>query len=193
MWQVEQISSVNEEIAVVVSSLPVEIRALIKEPLRMKRRALAVQSEQDTPWMLLPLIICESISSDFRKAIPLAATIQFLMAAGDVFDDIEDDDSPQSLCAKYGSAVATNVGTTLPVLGEKAIARLRERDINEKTIVHIFDAINSYYINACIGQHMDLSFNKKKDVSEDTYLKIATLKSASQIECACYTGALLAT
>jgi geranylgeranyl pyrophosphate synthase len=97
-----------------------------------------------------------------RKSVAGSCLLQFFMAAGDVFVDIEDNDSPQSLSAKYGSAVATNVATTLLVLGEKSIARLKEKNVDANTIVRILDATNSYYIDACTGQHMDLSFNRIK-------------------------------
>ncbi|GAI34463.1 unnamed protein product, partial [marine sediment metagenome] len=49
------------------------------------------------------------------------------------------------------------------------------------------------YTTACAGQHLDLSLTSETTVSEDTYLRVASMKSASTIECACHIGALLAT
>jgi geranylgeranyl pyrophosphate synthase len=54
------------------------------------------------------------------------------------------------------------------------------------------DAVNSYYTTACAGQHLDLSLTPEEAVSEDVYLKVTAMKSASAVECACYVGALLA-
>jgi geranylgeranyl pyrophosphate synthase len=193
MWQGKQRQLLKEETSFVVSLLPDELHGFVREPLNISRRALACATEQETPWVLLPLIVCESISGSFEKALPLGASLQFFMAAGDVFDDIEDNDNPNSLNTTYGSAIATNIATTLLILAEKAITRLKDKDIEDKNIVRILDTVNSYYINACTGQHMDLSLNNDRSLSEDNYLKILSLKSASQIECACYTGALLAT
>jgi geranylgeranyl pyrophosphate synthase len=154
---------------------------------------LSPVAEPETPWVLLPLIFCDSIGGNCEKALPLCAALQFFMAAGDVFDDVEDSDTPLSLSSKYGTAITNNVATTLLVLGEKAIVRLKENKINDSEIVRILDIINSYYLKACTGQHLDLSHCNKLDISEKDYLDILSLKSASQIECACYTGALLAT
>jgi geranylgeranyl diphosphate synthase, type I len=193
MYYLERMRLLAEEVELLFASLPEEVRLLLKEPLSVKRRALAIPSENDSPWVILPLIVCEAICGNFEKALPLGASIQFFMAAGDVFDDIEDNDSPDSLCARYGIAIANNVATTLLVLGEKAIAHLKDKNVNETTIVRILDVFNAYYLNACAGQHLDLSVNKEENISEDAYLKILELKSASQVECACYTGALLAT
>jgi geranylgeranyl pyrophosphate synthase len=182
-----------DEIIDIVSSLPEELCGFVKEPLMVSRRGLAVACEHEPHWSLLPLIVCESIGGSTDKALPLCASLQFFMAAGDVFDDIEDNDTPLSLSSRYGSAITNNIATTLLVLGEKAIARLKSRGVDDRIIVRILDIVNSYYLTACKGQHMDLSHGSAIELSENEYLDILSMKSASQIECACYTGALLAT
>jgi geranylgeranyl pyrophosphate synthase len=115
------------------------------------------------------------------------------MAAGDVFDDIEDADSLESLSARYGSAVATHVATPLLILAERAITRLEARGVDSGVIVHVMDVVNSFYTNACAGQHLDLSLTLESAPSEDMYLQVIEMKSASQVECACQIGAVLAT
>ncbi len=183
----------RKEVEECIFLLSDEIRNYVIEPLQSCGRIFSVEIEKQRPWAILPILVFESISGSSEKALPLAASIQFFMAAGDVFDDIEDNDSPLSLCAKYGTAVTNNIATTLLVLGEKAIARLKDRNVDEQIIVHILDSINSYYLIACTGQHLDLLYENKRNISEDEYLNIINLKSASQIECSCYTAALLAT
>jgi geranylgeranyl pyrophosphate synthase len=181
------------EIVDIVSSLPEELCGLIKEPLTIGRRGLAAPNEHEPPWVLLPIICCESVGGSPEKALPLCVSLQFFMAAGDVFDDIEDNDSPLALSSRYGTAVANNIATTLLVLGEKAIARLQDKGGDNSVIVRILDTVNSYYLTACEGQHMDLAHGNEINISENDYLNILSMKSASQIECSCYTGALLAT
>lgn len=195
MWQKEQADLLSEEIESLLIPLS-EIAGfhhLVKEPLTKARRGLAVDIAQDHPWPLLPLIVCEAICGDYKRAVPAAAALQLLMAAGDVFDDIEDADSSESLSSKFGTALATNTATTLLILSEKALARLKKVDVEDNIIVRVIDTLNSYYTTACAGQYLDISLNSEKFVSEDSYLKITEKKSASQIECACYIGALLAT
>jgi len=193
MQQIEHVNLLKEEIEISFSILPEELGGFVREPLTVSRRGLAVPNEHEPPWILLPLIACESIDGSPEKALPLCASLQFFMAAGDVFDDVEDNDAPLSLSSKYGTAITNNVATTLLVLGEKAIARLKEKKVKDSKIVRILDIINSYYLKACTGQHLDLLHGNKLDISEKNYLNILSLKSASQIECACYTGAFLAT
>lgn len=183
----------RNEINRYISLLPADYRCYVSEPLKVSRRGLSVVTKHETPWVLLPLIVCESIGGTCEKALPLCASLQFFMAAGDVFDDVEDNDAPLSLSSRYGMAITNNIATTLLVLGEKAIAGLKEKEVNDAKVVRILDTINHYYLKACTGQHLDLSQGNKLDISENEYLDILSLKSASQIECSCYTGALLAT
>ncbi len=194
MWQERQAQILRDEIEAVLAPL-FDIAGfydLVKEPLTKARRGLSSNTAHSPPWPLLPLIVCEAISGHYERALPAAAALQLLTAAAEVFDDIEDADSSESLSAKYGSAVATNVATTLLILAEKAITRLKERGIEGGVIVRIMDVVNSYYTTACAGQHLDLSLNSEMSVSEDMYFRVTDMKSASQVECACHIGALLA-
>jgi geranylgeranyl pyrophosphate synthase len=166
----KQAELLREEIETVLSALPDMggLRCLVREPLIEMRRGLALGTASDRPWPLLPLVVCEAISGQFESSLPVATALQFLIAACDVFDDVEDADSPDSLSSRYGAAVATNVATALLFLGEKAIMRLEKWDIDAELIVRITDAANSFYIIACAGQHMDLSQTSGKLITEVT-------------------------
>jgi octaprenyl-diphosphate synthase len=194
MWQEQQAELLKNEIEALLTPLSEidGLHDLIREPLTTARRGLAVDITHDRPWPLLPLIVCEAIFGHFEHAVPAAAALQFLMAAGDVFDDIEDADSSESLPARYGTAIATNVATTLLILAERTIIRLKIKSVEDSMIVRVCDTINSYYTTACAGQHLDLSCKLEGVTSEEAYLRIIGMKSASQVECACKVGALLA-
>lgn len=195
MWHEKQDELLRDEIEAVLAYVPDANRLydLVRESLAKTGRGLAAKTAYDTPWPLLPLIVCEAISGDYGHALPVAVALQFLMAAGDVFDDIEDADSTESLSARHGPAVATNAATALLILAEMAITQLKDRGLKDSVTICVMKVVNSFYITACAGQHLDLSMVSETAVSEDIYLKITSMKSASQIECACYIGALLAT
>lgn len=195
MWQERQAKLLRSELGTVLAPLSdvSGLYDLLEEPLVKTRRGLSIESAHDRPWPLLPLMVCEAISGHYENVLPAAAALQLFMAAGDVFDDIEDADSPESLSSRYGSAMATNVATTLLILGENAIVRLKGKGVKDYIIVRIMDTINSYYTTVCAGQHLDLSLTSKISISEDIYIKVSDMKSAAQIQCACHIGALLAT
>lgn len=169
------------------------IADMAKNTLAVARRGLSSDSAGDRPWPLLPLIVCQAICGRYEHAVPIAACLQLLMAAGDTFDDIEDKDSPESLCAICGNAKAINTATALLILAERKITRLKEKGIDAESAIRIMEMVNTSYTTACAGQHLDLSLNMDCPVSEEVYLKIISMKSASQIECACRVGAVLAT
>jgi geranylgeranyl pyrophosphate synthase len=166
---------------------------LVKASLTKTTRGLVTDKADSHLWSLLPLTVCEAICGHFEHAIPVAVTLQLLRTAAEVFDDIEDADSSESLSSIYNPAIATNIATTLLILAEKEITVLKRRGVECNTVISVMETINSYYTTACAGQHMDLALTSTLDVSEDLYLKIVSLKSASHIECACYVGALIAT
>ena len=194
MWKERQAEKLRCEIEALLAPLSdvASLYDLVKEPLAKAGRGLATECARNRPWPLLPLIVCEAISGHCEHVLPVAGALQCLMAAGDVFDDIEDADSSESLATRYGLAVATNVATTLLILAERAMSKLIVRGVADCDVVRVIDAISSYYITACAGQHLDLSLCLEMAVSEDAYLRITGMKSASQIQCACHIGALLA-
>lgn len=148
-------------------------------------------SKRGSSLLALPLLVCEAISGSYERAVPVAAAIRLLKAAAEVFDDVEDDDSSTSLAATYGTAVAVNAASALVFLAEKSLGRLKDRGVSEGVVVRILDTINSYHITTCAGQHLDISCHQAS-ISEEEYLRIAALKSASHVECGCCAGAILA-
>jgi geranylgeranyl pyrophosphate synthase len=163
---------------------------LVRASLIQTGHGLNSKTKSEMPWPLLPLIVCGMICGKEERALPAAAAMQFFFAAGDVFDDIEDMDSSASFYAKYGLAAAVSTASTLLMLGELSLTKLKEQDLDSETIVKIIENVNSHYITSCAGQHLDLSLNNRYSISEDDYLKIIAMKSASQLECSCCVGAL---
>jgi len=194
MWQDRQARLLKDEIEAILSSLANEANFyhLTKEVITKVVDRSTGKTRGDKPWPLVPLIVCESILGRYKHVLPAAAALELFKAAAEVFDDTEDTDSSISISAKYGAAVATNIATTLLILAEKAITRLEKKGVDSSLVFHVMDVINSLCITACTGQHLDLFPSSEKISSEDRYLRIAGMRSATQLECACHVGALLA-
>jgi octaprenyl-diphosphate synthase len=195
MSQERQVEILKNEIEALLIALPdvPGFHDLIKASLTKAARGLDADRTSGHLWSLLPLTVCEAVCGRFKQALPVAVTLQLLRTAAEIFDDIEDADSSESLSNEYNPAIATNIATTCLILAEKEISRLKRTGVEDKIIISVMETVNSYYTAACAGQHMDLTLTSALDVSEDLYLKIISLKSASHIECACYVGALIAT
>ena len=129
MLHERQAKLLGEEIEAVLASLSdsIGLYGLVKNQLAEAGRDLPVKGERGRPWSLLPLMVCEAISGDYGQALPAAAALQLLKTAAEVFDDIEDADSSESLSARHGFAIAVNVATTLVIVAERAIVRLETK------------------------------------------------------------------
>lgn len=195
MWQDQQSHRLSDEIEAVLNPLNdcAELRNLVYEAATESDRGVVGGWEARRLWSLLPLVVCESVCCRYEPALPVAAAIHLFKSAAEVLDDIEDADEQNSLAFRHGVAIAANVATVLLVLAEKAVALLPGKGVPLGAAVRIVDTINSYYATACVGQQSDLSLSLGAGISEETYLKVARMKSASHIECACVVGALVAT
>jgi competence protein ComQ len=195
MWQERLSRQLREEINNTISCLSdtAGLNVLVRESLEKTGQRLLNKNSNTRPWPLLPLIVCEAVSGHYKQAFPVASSLYLLNISAEIFDDIEDEDFSESLSAKYGSDIATNVGTTLLILAEKGLANLQRGGLKPHIIIRVMDVINTQYTTACIGQHLDLSRSVEKAGSVDRYFKTIELKSASITQCACKVGALLAT
>jgi octaprenyl-diphosphate synthase len=150
------------------------------------------QGQMIRPLFLLPLLVCEAVTGRCEKAVPLAAALQLFRAAGDLFDDLEDNDLQRTAIARAQPGIAINVATTLLILGQKALLRLASQGVDAATINQAIEMIDAAHAQACLGQHLDLSISIGEVMTEEAYLKIAALKTGTSVECACRTGALIA-
>jgi geranylgeranyl pyrophosphate synthase len=195
-WQAGQKKLLTEELAAIlaiVSTASEDLVSLIREPLTRRRRGLAPNAARDTPWPLLPMMVCQAVSGQYQRAVPAAAALQLMLAAGDVFDDIEDMCISKSLSEECSTAIAANAATMLLILAERELLRLKNKGVEDAMVIRVVESLNSYYTTACIGQHLDLSLTSEAHMSEDDYFRVIRMKSASQIECACHVGAMLST
>jgi len=167
------------------------LKDILLDQLRRDQRGVNAEDSPRLPFLLLPVTVCQALGGNYRQAVPAAAANQLFMAAGDILDDIEDDDSQKSLAVRIGRPLALNAATTLIFLAEKILA-CPTRGVDLAKQNRVAAAANSWYLKASQGQHLDLQKPLVRRLSESGYLKIARLKSASAIQNACVMGALLA-
>jgi len=132
MWQQRPAGLLKNEIEEVLASVTDSngLCDLVREPLNKTKRALSDINDNDQPWPLLPLMVSIALCNSYEQVLPAATAFQFLLAAGDVFDDIEDADATDSIYARYGLAVAISVGSTLLIMGERSLTRLKARGVD---------------------------------------------------------------
>jgi len=145
---------------------------------------------------VLCLLACEACGGQWEQAIPAAAAVELLHNFSLIHDDIEDGDTLRrgrsTLWALWGGAQAINAGDALFALSQLAMLRLMHRDVPATRVVQAQQIFNQTCLALTAGQHLDISFETRDDVTVDDYLTMIRGKTAALLTCTCELGALVA-
>ncbi len=152
---------------------------------------------------LLCLIACEAVGGNPANAIPAAAAVEILHNFSLVHDDIEDGDELRrhrpTVWALWGVPQAINVGDGLFALAFSALMRSAVHP--SSAAPHSTSPGNGlalaaleHFTKICIGltegQHLDLSFEEREDVTVAEYLQMIKGKTAALVAGSVAVGAL---
>lgn len=145
---------------------------------------------------LLTTLACSACGADWRSALPAAAAVELIHNFSLIHDDIEDSSQTRrgrpTLWKRWDLPQALNTGDALLILSQSTAHALRDGGISPETVLDVLDQLNSACLQLTIGQHLDLAFETRSDVSMDDYLTMIAGKTASLLAAACATGALIA-
>ena len=144
---------------------------------------------------MLVLLCCEAAGGEWRTALPAAAAVELLHNFSLIHDDIEDDDPLRrgrpTLWKIWGQAQAINAGDALYTLAHAALNGLSDYAVPAERVL----AARRRFDQACLvltqGQHLDLGFESRVNVTETEYLRMVFGKTAALLEAACGLGALI--
>jgi geranylgeranyl pyrophosphate synthase len=142
-------------------------------------------------WGLLPLLVIEAAGGQPRTGLPLAAATEFLIAASDVLDDVEDGDSIDGLERKCGIPTAVNVATFLVFMGQIAIQRLSNQGLRPEIVCDVSRVLARAAVRACGGQQRDIDQDDAL-LSESGYLEMVEAKSGALVAGMCHAAAIVA-
>jgi geranylgeranyl diphosphate synthase type I len=142
---------------------------------------------------MLTLLSCEACGGDWQKALPAAAAIELLHNFSLIHDDIEDRDELRrgrpTLWKLWGEAQAINAGDAMFALAHLALLRA---PVDPAHLLRAMQVFERMCVQLTIGQHLDLSFESRSDVTTEEYLRMIEGKTAALTAAACEIGALLA-
>ncbi|MCY4079865.1 MAG: type 2 isopentenyl-diphosphate Delta-isomerase [Caldilineaceae bacterium] len=152
---------------------------------------------------LLCLMASEAVGGNPAEALPAAAAVEILHNFSLVHDDIEDGDETRrhrpTLWALWGVPQAINVGDGMFALAFAALLRAAETGSDggltaaaggNGRALSALDRFSRICIDLTEGQHLDLSFEEREDVSVAEYLHMIAGKTAALIAGATALGAL---
>ncbi len=142
----------------------------------------------------LTLLCAAASGGDWQNALPFAACVELIHNFSLVHDDIQDD-SPlrrgrSTVWKLWGAPQAINAGDALFNYAHLALNRARQRNLESSIILDAFQLIHVACYQLTLGQHYDMSFEKRGDVTVDEYLKMIEGKTASLIATSTELGAL---
>ena len=143
---------------------------------------------------LIALVTCQALCGNFRKALPIAAAVEFVynftLVHGDVQTGGIDAQERPSIWWVWGPAQAINAGDGLHALGRSTIMRLAEGGLEPDAVLMAVKALDRACLSLCEGQYMDLSFQDQLLVTEADYLDMVRRKAGSLPGCSAQLGAL---
>jgi geranylgeranyl diphosphate synthase type I len=145
---------------------------------------------------ILCLLTCQAEGGNPEQALPAAAAIELVHNFSLAHDDIEDQ-SPlrrgrHTIWIVWGVPQAINTGDGLFVLAHLAMQRLADRGVPHQRVLAALEILDQACLALTEGQHLDLSFEQRLDVSVDDYLRMIRGKTAAMFSAAAQLGAFIA-
>ncbi|HPV06022.1 MAG TPA: polyprenyl synthetase family protein [Aggregatilineales bacterium] len=145
---------------------------------------------------VLCLLTCAASGGPLDAARPPAAAIELIHNFSLLHDDIQDR-SPlrrnrPTAWSIWGEAQAINAGDSLFTLAHLAIPRLADGRLDGETQARMLTITDETCLALTCGQHLDISFEERTDVTVDEYLEMIGGKTAALLSAAARLGALAA-
>lgn len=143
---------------------------------------------------VLCALACEAAGGRMEDAIPAAAAVELVQNFSLVHDDIEDGDRERrhrpTVWVVWGVPQAINAGSSMQALVNAAVLRT---EAPSDTVLDLLRALTDAMVEMTEGQHLDIAFQSRQDVTVGEYADMAARKTGALMEAAAFTGARLAT
>ena len=144
---------------------------------------------------ILCLSACEAVGGDWRKAVPVAASLELIHNFSLVHDDIEDKSETRrhrrTVWSLWGVPQGINTGDAMWVLSRLAVHRLTGAGHSPATVLAVAKRLEEACLELCRGQYLDLRFEHEDTVSLAEYERMISGKTAALISASLAVGALL--
>lgn len=145
---------------------------------------------------ILTLLACAETGGRPEQALPAAAAIELLHNFSLIHDDIEDGDAVRrhraTVWTLWGMPQAVNAGDGLFALAFAAIQRLAECGVDAEATLAALTLFTRTCIALTEGQHLDMRFESRSDVTVEEYVRMIQGKTAALIGAGAAIGALVA-
>ena len=142
---------------------------------------------------LICLLAAEACGGSPERAVPAAVALELLHNFTLIHDDVEDGDALRhhrpTVWKLWGEPQAINAGDGMHVLAQLTLLELEARGVAPQTVVSLSRRLAETSLIITEGQHLDLAFERRDDVSPADYLDMIARKSAALVACSAACGA----
>jgi len=143
---------------------------------------------------LILLLTCAASNGDWQTALPAASSVELIHNFSLVHDDIQDKSDLRrgrpTVWKKWGEAQAINVGDALFILAHLALLDLKDKFPAEATL-KAGRIIHEACLKLSSGQFLDISYEKRNDLSIEDYWPMIAGKTAALLSACTQIGAVL--
>jgi geranylgeranyl diphosphate synthase type I len=134
-------------------------------------------------------------TAHLRRALPAAAAIELFHNFTLMHDDIEDGDVERrhrpTAWSLWGIPFAINTGDGLYSLSRLVLFKLLEAGVEALLVTQLGRSFDRSCLSVIEGQHLDLSFEDRQEMTVSMYLEMITRKTAALMACSAEMGAML--
>ena len=142
------------------------------------------------------LLVSEAFGGSTNNAMSSACAVELVNNYSLIHQDLQDGipsrNNRSSLWWVWGPAQSINAGDGMHALARLTLLDQRNKGLEPDQVLTLIEALDSACIDICEGEYMDLTYRERVDISEDAYLNMVELKSASLMSCALKLGAISA-
>lgn len=132
-----------------------------------------------------------------RPALPAAAAVELAHNFTLLHDDIQDGDVERrhrpTVWSVWGVPQAILVGDAMLALTRLHLWRVLDEGVEPATALDLARLLDTALLKLTEGQHLDMSFEQRQDVSLASYEEMISRKTANLMRCAIEMGATLGT
>ena len=132
-----------------------------------------------------------------RRVLPAAVAIELTHNFTLIHDDIEDRDDKRhhraTLWKQWGIPQAINTGDGMFALARLTLWHAVSEGVEAAVAVRLGVTLDRSFLALSEGQHLDISFEARQDVSVAMYIDMIRRKTGALMGCAAEMGAILAT
>jgi geranylgeranyl pyrophosphate synthase len=139
-------------------------------------------------WLVLPILTCEALEGDAKRAYHVAAALEIGRIAAGCLDEWQDQDTDDALWRTVGPAQTVNLATAMIGLSQLSLTRLADLGVEPALILDLQKEFSLTLLYMCEGQHADLSDRG----SLTDYEKTVGAKTGSLLSLGCRAGAMVA-